>query len=47
MPADNNPVEADEFFFIKLSNPRGLLASIDAYITGVNPYAVFIVEPGQ
>ena len=45
-PADTSPLESDEFFFIKLSNPRAHISSINTYITGTNPYPVFIVEPG-
>jgi len=38
--------EADEFFYLVLSNPRGVTVSTNAFITGVNPYAVFILEQG-
>jgi hypothetical protein len=36
--------EKDEFFYIKLYNPRSHVQGV-AQITGVNPYSVFIVEP--
>ena len=36
--------EADEFFFIRLTNPRGANSQVNAYITGTNPYSVFITE---
>ena len=42
---DTTPLENDEFFFIKLSNPRSAYAGVNSFITGSNPYAVFIVEP--
>ena len=35
--------ENDEFFYLKLYNPRSSNCNIE--ITGVNPYSVFIVEP--
>ena len=38
-----NDGENDEFFYIKLYNPRSDSCNIE--ITGVNPYSVFIVEP--
>ena len=44
-PADTTPREDDEFFFIKLSNPRGTTSSANTFITGTNPYPVFLVEP--
>ena len=43
-PADTDPLESDEFFFINLSNPRSPFG-VNAFITGTNPYPVFIVEP--
>ena len=42
---DTTPLEDDEFFFIKLSNPRSPLGGVNSFITGTNPYPVFIVEP--
>jgi hypothetical protein len=39
-----NDGEPDEFFFIKLDNARGGNPNINAYITGSNPYSVFITE---
>mgnify|MGYP003112610770 CR=1 FL=1 len=44
-PADTTPKEDDEFFFIRLTNPRGTTSSANTFITGTNPYPVFIVEP--
>lgn len=44
MPGVDNG-EPDEFFFLRLTNPRGENSQINTYITGSNPYAVFIVEP--
>ena len=41
-PADTDPLEGDEFFFINLSNPRSPFG-VNAFITGTNPYPVFIV----
>jgi hypothetical protein len=38
-----NDGESDEFFYVKLYNPRSSNCNIE--ITGVNPYSVFIVEP--
>ena len=35
--------EFDEFFHVKLYNPRSSYSNIQ--ITGSNPYSVFIVEP--
>jgi hypothetical protein len=43
IPGVNNS-EPDEFFFIKLSNARGANSQVNAYITGSNPYSVFITE---
>ena len=46
IPVPGNPSnsEPDEFFFIKLRNARGANSNVHAYITGSNPYAVFITE---
>lgn len=43
MPAIKSPKENDEFFYIKLYNPRS--STSNAQIYAVNPYSVFIVEP--